>query len=369
MVTEVSNIGFFDRIKSAFIGVFVGIILFFGSFIVLYVNEGVQKFAEVIARATVLTDGEIVSKDVITQTGVAAADAPVLGDDTYIIGGSFLALQRETEVFAWQEIASTRTEEHVGGSQTQTTTYTYEKRWVDVVSDTQNFKEPQGHENMRKTINSRIFFADGVRIGSYPLQVSSSLRIHDYEPLNFSEVIVQQGEVTDDGKYLFITRNGTTEASDPVIGDERIGYSVIRTDGTMTFVGALRDGKLQRRDRPTAFDLFAGDRETAYRAAQSEDSFRIWMFRLLGFGMMAIGLFLLVNPFIVFLSVIPFFGTVGKFVTLFASVSIALVMSTITIIISIVAHNIIALLLVMVATIIASIYFFGSKKKVRNSSV
>ncbi len=362
MVTEVGTIGFFDRIKNAFIGVLVGIVLFFGSFVVLYVNEGLQKFAKVIEDAAVLEAGQTSADGVITHTDTATAASPVLGDE-YITGGEFLALQRRAEVFAWEEVQSTTTEDNLGGSQTETTDYSYEKQWVSSAPNTRDFKDPGGRENIQKTITDLDEIAEGVLIGDYPLHSENTLHLHNYAPLELGRVSVQSGEVVE-GTVLFLSRNGTTGPLDPTVGDQRIMYKAVPLDDEMTFVGTLDRGELRRHGETNAFDLFAGDRDAAYRQARSEDTFRTWMLRLLGFGMMAFGLFLIVNPFVIFLSVIPIFGAAGKFVAFLASVLIALVMSTVTIIVSIIAHNPIALLIVILAAISGSIYFF--KKKRRN---
>ena len=72
-----------------------------------------------------------------------------------------------------------------------------------------------------------------------------------------------------------------------------------------------------------------------------------WILRLVGFLLMWIGLGLCFGPITAFLDVLPFLGSAGRFVISMAALPVALVLSLITILISILAHNLLALIVVL----------------------
>ena len=360
MVVETTRIGFFTRIKNAIAGVLVGILLFFASFVVLYVNEGLQKLSAVVEDATLISGSETNVEGVIKYTGTVSATSPIRGDNQFLSGGEFLFLDRTVEVFSWDEIQTTTTDSNVGGSQTQTTSYSYEKRWLGEPTNSSSFKEPAGHENKQKTIFDSRNFSSGVSIGNYSLTDVRNIKLHNIDEINLSDYTVS-GDVFEN--RVFISKTSGSTYSNPAIGDHRITYRGIELNEEMTFVGALRSGNLRKYDDEVkAYDLFVGDSKDAQATAKKEDSFRIWMLRLVGFLMMAIGLFMVVNPFVILLDVIPIFGSVGRFVALLASFLIAFVMSLLTILVSIIFHNVIALSVTIVLSIVVAIYFFRKKR-------
>ena len=82
--------------------------------------------------------------------------------------------------------------------------------------------------------------------------------------------------------------------------------------------------------------LYAGDFEAAIATAKDQDTFRIWLFRGIGFVMMFFGLFLFLNPISILLRLIPVAGGIAGLVLFFVSFVAALILSVITIIISII---------------------------------
>ena len=357
---EVEHISFFSRIKSALIGVFIGLALFFGSFVVLYINEGLQKFSEVIETSTEIQQTKTDVDGTVVYTNVIKAKEPIKGDTQFISGGNFLNLMRHVEVYAWREIEETSTDTNVGGSQTRTTTYTYEKDWTSTPQRTSQFNEPEGHKNPTKTIEDASFFAGRVQLGDYPISDIESVALHNAKQLNLKDIVLIKGEINNGYVYIYKDETGTID--NPVLGDQRISYTALELDKEMTFVGALKNNAFTKHNEPRAFDLFVGDRDDALETAKKEDSFRIWGLRLLGFAMMMIGIFLIVNPFIVFLDIIPIFGALSRFVVLLLSLLISLVMSVLTILISNIFHSVVALFISIILTIVVVVYLFRRKK-------
>ena len=58
---------------------------FFGSFIVLYINEGLQKSSKVLDKATEVSEGKTDIDGVVFYTGTVSSTSPVKGDGEYIV--------------------------------------------------------------------------------------------------------------------------------------------------------------------------------------------------------------------------------------------------------------------------------------------
>lgn len=360
-------------VKDILMGFLMGFVCFFGSFVLLYVNEGAQKISEVIKNATVVSDGKTAVDGAVVYTGVIKADAPVKGDD-YITSGNFLSLKRETQIYAWEEVEK---------KSDSTTDYSYKKRWVWSPDKTSTFKYPVGHENRQKTISDSQLFAEGVRIGEYTIDTlsrreGSPLHVHAHAPLDFNQITILKGQAYDDGvrlekngqkhgsNKLFVSKDGTGSQHNPEIGDHRISYLAAPLDVEMTFVGALQDGKLQRNSEPEAFDIFLGNADEAYATAKKEDTARLWGTRLGGFLLMLLGLWLILSFPTMFLNFIPFGDTVGgiaRFILFLALIPVALILSTVTILISILIHNPIVLIATMALITTGLIVFLKRRGK------
>lgn len=368
---------FDQRVTGTLFGILIGAVLFFGSFVVLYENEGILKFANVIDDSVELQFYQSDAEGVILHTGILSADIPISSDEAYISGGNFMFLEREVEIYAWEEKTKETDDE---------TIYYYEKKWVDKPKASYRFKEPEGHRNEQKTISNYKWYAEGVFIGNFPIGDVRTILLHNAEQLNLRDVFVLQGESTHD-EYIFISRDGESRPQAPEIGDHRISYQAVMLGDKTTFVGGLRDGSLSafplfddnelsfvatvissffRSDQvANAFDLFEGDREDAREFAKNEDKKRLWIFRIVGFLMMFIGLFMLVvKPLTVLLYIIPVLGSVSRFILGLVSLFIALLLTFLTIIISIIFHNPIALIITILLVMIGIVYFFIYREKV-----
>ena len=341
-----------------------GIFLFFGSFVVLYINEGEHRAAEALKNATIIHSGETTVDGIIAHTGTATAVVPVGGDNVFISGGNFLSLKRDVEIYAWEERKSGKTNKE--------SNYSYSEEWVSFPSKTSDFKEREGHENKDKMIKDFRRFAEGIRVGGYALEISQEKPdIHIYEPLDITQVAVLSGQtgrekVSVNDNRLFISREGGSIHNIPAVGDHRISYSTVPLNTEITFVGALRNKKLIQSDGEMhVFDVYLGDFDTALQTAKKEDSSKKWHGRIGGFIMMLFGLFLVASLPTILFDFIPFGGILGGLsrMLIFAiAVPITLALSAVTIIISTLIHNPIVLIPLIGLLLIVSIVTYCIKK-------
>ncbi|NBX51334.1 hypothetical protein EBT25_15760 [bacterium] len=131
--TQTTTVGFGKRIMNSIGGVVMGVAMFFGSFGVLYWNEGrvdisdIAKKSEAISAETVYTgkDGAFVS-----MTGKIMGSEDI-GDGMYLKPGPYLIVTRTAEMYAWEQESKSESQTNLGGSETTTTTYNYQKAWTE----------------------------------------------------------------------------------------------------------------------------------------------------------------------------------------------------------------------------------------------
>ncbi|MBD3360265.1 hypothetical protein GF366_00515 [Candidatus Peregrinibacteria bacterium] len=423
---ETTRTGYGKRIIGSIKGILAGLILFIGSFALLFWNEGrvdVSEFAEdaVIISATEVTgtepDQELVSVNGIVNT------QEQLGDGLYLKPGDYLALKREVEIYAWTEQSKSTTETKLGGAEETETTYTYIKEWVSEPTPTGNFRYPEDHENPAKYIEDVTETVNTAKIGVYDLDMDN-ISLPGFEKLSLNEDIVELPEsgivkdsgddahegftvaeeeeeistgfvVTEEelegsdtnsekeevildeksegpvliGNYIYI---GGGSLSRPEIGDMRISYHVLENNKEVTVLGKLDGMKISTYvDEETGeslYRMFTGTKDQAVSQLHGEYKFALWMFRLIGFLMMWIGLSALFGPISVLLDVVPFFGSLSRTIIGAITFVVALVLSGVTILVSMILHNIIALIAAVVLTVVIIFLILrvkGKKGKVK----
>lgn len=85
----------------------------------------------------------------------------------------------------------------------------------------------------------------------------------------------------------------------------------------------------------------------------------LWIMRVVGFLIMWFGLMLFFEPVSTLFDILPIFGSLSRGIIAVASFVVALALSVVTIIISLVVHNIVALIIVV--GIIIALAIFGLK--------
>ncbi len=400
--TETTTTGWGSRISNSIKGIFIGLLMFFISFGVLYWNEGRVDLSKVAKKAIEISATEKApegsNKQLISVSGVFSSDEKI--GDSYLKKNNYISIQRKVEMYSWTEETSTKTKINTGGSETKETTYTYKKEWTSFPKDSSNFKKSEGHFNPEKTINSHFVSVRNAKLGIYNIDMNSvALPSHESIMLNEDNIILPQimtekveeinpdmvKEITIDGeiqeevknslkkglvlaneKYLF---EGKGSISTPQIGDIRVSYAVIHSPiNNATVFGQLdlinkkidpfygpKDTKLYR--------VFKGTRESAISTMKTEHTILTWVLRLVGFALMWGGLMALFTPISVILDVLPMFGSISRAISGFITFIIAFVLSIITILISIIIHNIIALILVVFGFIVGTVWYLKNKNK------
>ncbi|MBD3311583.1 MAG: hypothetical protein GF349_03760 [Candidatus Magasanikbacteria bacterium] len=367
--TETTKTGWGTRLGRSFKGIFIGILLFIASFVLLYWNEGRLDLSTIASEAinipsTEFTDDPL-EGSLISTTGVLTTEE-TLSDDMYLEQGDYVKVERIVEMYAWVEKSESSSEINYGGSETTETTYSYEKEWTSNPQNSSGFKVSEGHENPSLDIQSETFVVEEAKVGVYKID-PQKMSLLSGDELMLSEDLVDFGD-----EYLTSIRNNyiykeKSYSDGPEVGDIRIMYKVLRPNQDVTVFGKLSGSSIvpytDQKEGATIYRMFSGTPEQAVVQMHSEYTWSIWVLRILGLILMWVGLMMVLEPISTLLDVLPFMGSLSRGLVKLLTFIIAFVLSVVTIVISMIFHNIIALVIVLVIVVGAIIFFVKTKGK------
>ena len=364
--------------KNSIVGVFVGFLLFLGSFVLLWINEGRLDMSKVAKRSVVLTPGVV---DPAMNNKWASLTAPVtltgnLADPLYINPGPYLQLKREVEVYAWVERTTSKEEKQLGGSTETTTQYDYFQEWTraESVKSGSDFKFPDGHRNPTPSVKSERFSAALAMIGGYSF-IPRDAELPEGVALSLTPEVVRPGFLVREGRIYLSAFNpmlapGAAPGAAPAVmqaslGDARISFEALQAPSSATLFGLTSSGAIVpyvAEDESSFLRLFTVDRESAIKQLSSEFTTLTWVLRVVGFLLMWIGLQMFFGPINTLLDIVPFLGSAGRFLVGAASFPVALALTIATILISVVFHNIYLLIAVLVILVGLVVWRARSRK-------
>lgn len=331
-VTVTTRESWISRLGNSIRGILAGIVLFLCGFPVLFWNEGnsvrtVKALAEGEGACIPLETVESIDPDyegrLVHATGKADT-ADVLSDGDFGISETAIRLERQVEMFQWEEESSTTEKKNLGGSVTKTTTYTYGKVWSDRAIDSSDFREA-GHDNPGAMEYGPVEReAQNVRLGAFRLNERQISRIGregelelaaDYAcPLQFAQRRGNSICIPNAASRKSEGTNVHDVVSNPQIGDMRVSFRIVRPH-------AISIVSKQRGDTFAAYvakngkkvDLLSdGEKDAAemFAAAKRGNAIMTWLLRLGGFLLMSIGLSMVLKPLSVIGDLVPFVGTV-----------------------------------------------------------
>ena len=345
-VTVTKNTSWFSRIGSAFAGVIFGIVLIFACVWGLAWNEG---NAVKVARG--LTEGAGLVIDVepspllpendqalIHVTGEVAVATP-LSDPEFGVSATGVRLDRNVEMYQWQEASESETRTKLGGGEETITTYTYSKVWSSGAIDSSAFQSPAGHENPEMTIEGATVYANDATLGEFRLDESVLSRMEGAEalPLDADQAATIQS-AAGQGRTLTVAQNRIYLGENPqvpAIGDTRISYEVTPAAETSVVARQNGDGFLPYRARNGAEFLLvaAGDVPAAdmFQSAQDSNALIAWLIRVAGVVLLMVGFGMILAPFGVLADVLPLAGTIVRMGTGLIGFVFGLLVGTVTI--------------------------------------
>ena len=311
----------------------------------------------------VSTDTSLKGK-LVSVTGDLTS-AETLSDGLYLKPGKYIAVDRKVEMWAWVERTQTKTETKVGGAEETTTTYTYEKDWVEDPERSSDFRYPEGHENPAKTLESASKNVSRAQIGVYDLNMAK-VELPETSPLALTadNTVLSGGAVLASEEFIFIGKTVGSSLASPEVGDLRVSYKVLESGIKATVFGALDGSAISSfidEDNHEIYRVFAGTRAEAVATLHEEFVLPSWILRILGFLAMWIGLSSLFEPISVLLDVLPFLGKLSRTAVGIVTFLVSLVLTILTILISRLLYNPLLLAIVLIAA--AGLFIRAYKKK------
>lgn len=322
--TEVTNQSWFSRIGDSIKGILFGIIVIPVMVILLWWNEG-----RAVTTANSLKEGAaaVVSvasdkvdpandKKLIHVMGEAVAPGSV-SDPDFGISAPALRLLRTEEIYQWVENKKSETKQKVGGGEETTTTYTYEKNWVDEPVKSSEFKQAADHVNEGDLIAGNAeFTAEDVTLGSFKVPSEFVKRMGNPEKFTLKEEAL--GSLTGDLKDVASIQAGAfyfgEKPSAPQIGDVRIYYEIVKAGAfsvlAAQFGDTFEDYATKAGDSISFIEEGSVSAETMFKNAASANTMITWLVRFLGFLFMSFGFMAITRPLSVLGSVIPFIGSI-----------------------------------------------------------
>jgi hypothetical protein len=378
-ITRTST-GFLGNLGGAIKGVLVGIVLFFASFAVLWWNEGRTDMSQVAVlaqpaaadRVDTAMDGKFV-----WATSTLQSDAQ-LEDPDYLYPVQALALQRDSEMFAWVEKCKSRTEKKVGGGSETITECNYVKEWASRPPDSSEFQDPAARtekKNPPMAVQSVSWTAERAAVGAYAFDPRTA-SLPSAEPLHLKPEMLRVAMLSPEetpvkktvgvqprleGDYLYMGR-GTP--SSPWVGDVRVRFKALKPGAQVTLFGKQNGPALEpyvHTSGDRLFRVFPGTRDEAVARMASEHKTTTWLLRLAGFMMMWIGMGMFFGPLHAVMDIIPFVGTAGRAVMGMVLFPLALLLAGTTIVVAKIAHSPVALI-VVVALILGGVVVYGRSR-------
>ncbi len=351
--SEVSYRGLGDNLVESIKGVLVGLVLFAASFPLLWWNEGRTDISTVAKKAAAMKpDGSTKAAGEGKLVAVTDALKPegTLGDPDFLKPGNYVQLRRESEMYAWVEKVTKKEEKKVGGGTKETKTYTYDKQWTSRPEKSDDFRYPEGHDNPPLTVHGQSWSAPKATVGAYGF-VPDDIQLPSSRPISLTSEIVLPGKHKKNGDYLFLGR-GTLEQ--PVLGDVRVSFKGIEGGRKVTAYGKQEGLTLiayMHEGKDKLYRVVDGTHEEAIAALHGEHTTMTWILRLVGFLMMWFGLALVLGPIQAVLDILPFLGSTSRALTGIVLFPVALVLTGVTVLVAIVAHNPILLIGVIVLVV------------------
>ena len=353
-------------------GALLGSILLLISLGLFYAYEGTPGISTVAKQAISINasapnpslDGSIVAASGIVH-------AKPQGDGLFLKPGPYLNIQREIKVYEWVETQKSRTIKNADGSETTTSTYSYDKAWTEAPKETGAFIHPEGHQNPSSYINADDFSASSSTLGVYSLDMSLlRLPAEQRLSLNTDNTLLTATSQTMivDSKYLFVPAHAGDTPASPQVGDEEIFYSTLPTNVPMLVFGQLLGGKIVPYSisvHTLLYQNFYTDKDTAVAQLRSEQSSVGWIIPLMGFLLMWLSLILLIHPYGTLSDPIHKKNMIGHARTSLVTLGLAGIFSFIAYIVTTTLHNFIA---VAVITTLQLVFVIVLVKRIQTRS-
>jgi len=366
-VTTTTTKSYGKRLMNSVFWVLIWLWLFIGSFFVLFTNEW-RVDLSTIATLSIQSEQWVNYEWQFISKSWNIGSEEKVWDGEFIKEWDYIFIERTTEMYSWVENSESKTKENIWGSETTTTTYTYEKKWKEKVENSNSFQKKAWHNNPIKKIKSLDKSVNNAYIENYTFSLNW-LRLPKWIPLLIKEDIRVNDIYSYTNNFIFV---GWWSLEQPNIWDIRISYKIFNKDTFGTIFWKVNGNKIVKYnhdEKSSIFHLFDLDREGSINELHDEYVFKLWMFRGIWFLMMWVWLNLIMWLFTTLLAVIPLLAKAWRFLISVITFLTAVVLSFVTIIVGIIAHNVYILIWVIVLILILVFIYFKKYKNIWDKSM
>ena len=336
--TETTSTSYGQRLAGSAKGMIGGLLMFIIGTCLLWWNEGrtvrtakaigdaashVESVADV-SRVDASLNGKLIHASAFADT------KDTLTDDMFGVRELAIRLDRKVEYYQWVENAQTKEREKIGGGKETTTTYTYEKKWVDKPVNSAEFKDPQ-YQSANKVLSEveeRNEMAQHVTFGAYTLPELFVASISGSEPVEVR--MTEEQRFTWNERLHMLRPKVNTETSlvhtsantvylglspnSPQIGDVRVTFTkvppadislIAQVDGSTFKAYKAKNGQSFSR-----VQMGTVGADEMIEQARSENNMLTWVLRLVGVLLIVIGLKGMFGLLPMLFKVLPFLGSI-----------------------------------------------------------
>ncbi len=230
----------------------------------------------------------------------------LLGDKAHLLPGEYLQYTRKTEVYAWVENHKPQHTHDAQGRNIVQPGLTYTPMWTQDPTPSENFIEPEGHQNPLLEFKATPRNIHSFKLGKYTVE-SAKLQLPPPEMLELTPdtVAIHPGESIAHN-VIYKPKHPHTNLETPLIGDIKTSYAVVAGAGrTATILGRITGEAITMVCMPkgTSADpdetfqrLFWGTPEEALATLEAEGTPPTFLGRTLAFILMFFGFFAFLRP-------------------------------------------------------------------------
>lgn len=401
--TDVSYTGWGSRIMGSFTGALIGFVVFVISFPVLFWNEGravhtAKDLAEGKGSVVSLSDASKVDSGsdgkLVHLTGMADTQEQ-LKDDKFDVSATAIRLVRAVEMYQWKQSQKKETRKKLGGGQETVTKTTYKKDWSPEAISSDSFKYPEGHRNPPMPYHGQNWTAQKVTLGVYTLPPDLVKQMRDEETIPTTEALLAgvpenlRSKLQLRDGYLCQAATPATDGKTPTstptsaggdfdeepsssawnVGDVRVQFKVVKP-ATVSIVARLHGNSFepyQAKSGTTIDRLMMGNQSATamFEQLESENEALTWILRVVGFLAMAIGMGLVLRPFVVIADVIPIVGDIMGAGFAIAAVGLAIPLTLLTIAVGWVSYRPLVGIPLMVLAVgaLVGVFILGRRRR------
>ena len=340
-------------------GAFVGILMFFGSFALLWWNEGnaVAQFKTIgdLAKNTIEASADRVDSANEGKPVYLSAKADTteeLRDQTFDVGQVALRLRRKAEMYQWEE-------DEDKDSDSNTVTYSYDKVWSERHIDSNGFNDSSKRNPDAMPYQSKDWTAKDVQFGeAFKLPAFLVNDLSNFEKLHARSQLDIAGLKPHDGGYYL-----GADPSNPAIGDMRVSFATV-LPGQASLIAEQAGSSFKRWQSPkTEREIHKIMPGTHSKAAiierlETEARMLLWILRGVGFLLMFFGLLAITRPLSRLANFVPILGNIVESGITLVSLLLAGILSLLTIVIAWIVHRpVVGITLLLIAGSLAYLLF------------